>query len=340
MHRLHRRPRRRRLHRREPAPSRRSAIVVASPSPPPRRPTRHRPPRAPRAVGLGGAARRPAPPSGRASSSLPARHQLPLALAGAWAPRAAASLQPVGRAQIPRRHRVDARPRRRQRASFVTRPFAGPDEPVGRPCSGRARRAATGGCFCARAANGDRGCGVEGGEAQEEEEHGTSRHHHARGDLEPELRCNDSVRAGCTRAATEPKSTTEPESTLCSQPSSQAFRPFCNASRAYRLGLGMAALGRPGYISLGHADEPGERGVENARARARGPRRRVRAEPPLFRLRASCRPPRLRGVLARDAARRRRRHLRLEMGLRVPGLARERRRGRGARGQIPHARAV
>ena len=36
-----------------------------------------------------------------------------------------------------------------------------------------------------------------------------------------------------------------------------------------KLGLGMAALGRPGYINLGHADDmPGERGVDEMRAHA------------------------------------------------------------------------
>ena len=36
-----------------------------------------------------------------------------------------------------------------------------------------------------------------------------------------------------------------------------------------KLGLGMAALGRPGYINLGHADDmPGERGVDEMRSHA------------------------------------------------------------------------
>ena len=36
-----------------------------------------------------------------------------------------------------------------------------------------------------------------------------------------------------------------------------------------RIGLGMAALGRPGYINLGHADDlPAERSVEAMRAQA------------------------------------------------------------------------
>jgi hypothetical protein len=47
--------------------------------------------------------------------------------------------------------------------------------------------------------------------------------------------------------------------------------PFAlGRSQALRLGLGMAALGRPGYINLGHGEDyPDGRSVEAMQARAR-----------------------------------------------------------------------
>ena len=108
-----------------------------------------------------------------------------------------------------------------------------------------------------------------------------------------------------------------------------------------RLGLGLAALGRPAYINGGRVrDVGGERTVEAMRTRAaRGSRRGVRGRYPLRRRRPLVRPRR--GVprrVARGAAGGHRRAGRVEVGLPVRrGVANGCRRPRG---QGAHARRV
>lgn len=51
-------------------------------------------------------------------------------------------------------------------------------------------------------------------------------------------------------------------------PTGAADSPFLGHAAVPRLGLGLAALGRPGYINLGRgSDLVGGRGVEDMRAR-------------------------------------------------------------------------
>ena len=54
-----------------------------------------------------------------------------------------------------------------------------------------------------------------------------------------------------------------------SQQIALATRPFVGQRRVTALGLGLAALGRPGYINLGHAEDTRDgRSVEAMRERA------------------------------------------------------------------------
>lgn len=54
-----------------------------------------------------------------------------------------------------------------------------------------------------------------------------------------------------------------------SQPTRSLLRPFADRSQPTELGLGLAALGRPDYINLGHGQDTGTgRSIEAMRARA------------------------------------------------------------------------
>ena len=190
VHGLHRRPRRRRLHRREPRAvaeevrhRRRLAVAAALVVP-----LVVVLPRAPRAVGLGGAARaraRRRRRGARLEQLAEREHQLPLALLAQRLEHLEQllPLQPVGRAQNPLdRHRVDARPRRRQREELGDQAVRRAGR-AGGPAVLRARELPRGGgdrgpaLLRARAAEGDRGGGAEIQQRDEEEAHGAHGEH-------------------------------------------------------------------------------------------------------------------------------------------------------------------
>ena len=108
------------------------------------------------------------------------------------------------------------------------------------------------------------------------------------------------------------------------------MRPVCPSAR---LGLGLAALGRPGYINLGHAADVGDTAVEAMERHAHdGARRGLRGRRALLRRGALLRARRgLPGLVARTPRPlARRRHGRLEVGLHLHRrLACRRRRARG-----------